>query len=98
MFADGKIFNERKCFFYKTMSRDLENIDIRVVGSGQWRVMEKGKNILIPRNNQVVGRRNTLNFWEVQGACARMTNWVMHEFRLVFIANPSKVTYKVVTY
>ncbi|XP_057432560.1 NAC domain-containing protein 83-like [Lotus japonicus] len=89
--VDGKIFNERKCFFYNTMCRDLENIDVRVAGSGQWRVVEKGKNIPIPQNNLVVGRRNTLNFWEMQGAYARRTKWVMHEFRLALIANPSKM-------
>ncbi|XP_057432041.1 NAC domain-containing protein 83-like [Lotus japonicus] len=89
--GDGKIFNERKCFFYNTRSRDLENIDIRVAGSGQWRVMEKDKYIPIPRNNQVIGKRNTMNFWEVQGVYARRTEWVMHEFRLALIANPSKM-------
>ncbi|XP_057452014.1 NAC domain-containing protein 83-like [Lotus japonicus] len=88
--GDGKIFNERKCFFYNTMGRDLENLDIRVAGSGEWRVIEKGKDVLIPRNNQVIGKRNTLNFWEVQEACTRRTKWVMHEFRLALIANPSK--------
>ncbi|XP_057432044.1 NAC domain-containing protein 83-like [Lotus japonicus] len=89
--GDGKIFNERKCFFYNTMGRDIENIDLRVAGSGQWRVMEKGKDVPIPQSNQVIGRRNTLNFWEEQGACARRTKWVMHEFRLALIANPSKM-------
>ncbi|XP_057444015.1 NAC domain-containing protein 83-like [Lotus japonicus] len=89
--GDENIFNERKCFFYNTMGRNLENIDIRVVGRGQWRVMEKSKDIPIPQNNQVIGKRNTLNFWEVQGAYARRTKWVMHEFRLALIANPSKM-------
>ncbi|XP_057428277.1 NAC domain-containing protein 83-like [Lotus japonicus] len=89
--GDGRIFNERKCFFYNTMGRDLESLDMRDAGSGQWRVVEKGKDIPIPRNNQVIGKRNTLIFWEVQGACARRTKWVMHEFRLVLIANPSKM-------
>ncbi|XP_057432136.1 NAC domain-containing protein 83-like [Lotus japonicus] len=73
------------------MGRDLENIDMRVAGRGQWRVMGKDKYIYIPGNNQVIGKRNTLNFWDVQGAYARRTEWVMHEFRLVFIANPSKM-------
>ncbi|XP_057452013.1 NAC domain-containing protein 83-like [Lotus japonicus] len=89
--GDGKIFNERKCFFYNTMGRDLENLDIRVAGSGEWRVIEKSKDVHIPRNNKVIGKRNTLNFWEVQGACTRRTKWVMHEFRLTLIANPSKM-------
>ncbi|XP_057418824.1 NAC domain-containing protein 83-like [Lotus japonicus] len=91
VFADGKIFNERKCFFYNTMGRDLENIDIRVAGSGQWRVMKKGEDVSIPQNNQVIGRRNTLNFWEMQGACARRTRWEMHELCLTSIANQSKL-------
>lgn len=97
MFADGKIFNKRKCFFYKNIG-ELENFDMRVVGSGQWRVMEKEKYIPIPQNNQVIGKRKTLNFWELQGACARWTKWVMHEFRLALIANPSKVKSIVMTY
>ncbi|XP_057451885.1 NAC domain-containing protein 83-like [Lotus japonicus] len=88
--GDGKIFNERKCFFYNTMGRDLENIDKRVAGSGQWRVIEKGKDVPIPENNEVIGKRNTLNFWKVQGACARRTKWVMHEFRLALVENPAK--------
>ncbi|XP_057444896.1 NAC domain-containing protein 83-like [Lotus japonicus] len=89
--GDGKIFNERKCFFYNTMSRDLKNSDMRVAGSGQWRVMEKDKYIPILRNDQVIGKRNTLNFWKVEGAYARRTEWMMHEFCLALIANPSKM-------
>ncbi|XP_057453168.1 NAC domain-containing protein 83-like [Lotus japonicus] len=90
--GDGKIFNQRKCFFYNTMGRDLESLDLRVVGSGQWKVVEKGRDIPIPPKNEVIGKRNTLVFWELQGACARRTKWVMHEFRLLFIANPSKIS------
>ncbi|XP_057451942.1 NAC domain-containing protein 83-like [Lotus japonicus] len=88
---DGKIFNERKYFFYNTMGRDLESLDMRVAGSGLWKVVEKGKDVLIPQNNEVIGKRNTLIFWEVQGACTRRTKWMMHEFRLVLLANPSKM-------
>ncbi|XP_057425731.1 NAC domain-containing protein 83-like [Lotus japonicus] len=89
--GDGKIFNGRKCFFHNTMGRDLQNLDMRVVGNGQWRVIEKGKDVSIPTNNEVIGKRNTLNFWEVQGDYARKTKWVMHEFRLALITNPSKM-------
>ncbi|XP_057426204.1 NAC domain-containing protein 83-like [Lotus japonicus] len=89
--GDEKIFNEQKYFFYNTMGRDLENLDMVVVGSGQWRVMEKDKNIPISQHNEVIGKRNTLNFWEVEGECARRTKWVMHEFRLVLISDPSKM-------
>ncbi|XP_057418911.1 NAC domain-containing protein 83-like [Lotus japonicus] len=90
--GDGKIFNERKCFFYNTMGRDLENLDTRVARSGQWRIIEKDKDVPIPlRNNQVIGKRNTLIFWKVQGACFMRTKWVMHEFRLALMANPSKM-------
>ncbi|XP_057432043.1 NAC domain-containing protein 83-like [Lotus japonicus] len=89
--GDGKIFNERKCFFYNTMGRDLENTDMRVARNDQWRVIEKNKYVSIPRNNQVIGKRNTLDFWEVQGAYARRTEWMMHEFRLALIDNPSKM-------
>ncbi|XP_057451739.1 NAC domain-containing protein 83-like [Lotus japonicus] len=90
--GDGKIFNERKCFFLNTIGRDLENLDIRVTGNGQWRVIEKGKDVPIPRNNEVIGKRNTLNFWEVQGGCCMRTKWVMHEFCLALIANSSKMS------
>ncbi|XP_057435340.1 NAC domain-containing protein 83-like [Lotus japonicus] len=89
--GDGNIFNERKCFFHNIGDRNLESLDIRVVGSGEWRVMEKGKDVPIPQNNEVIGKRNTLNFWEVQGARARRTKWVMHEFRLASVANSSKM-------
>ncbi|XP_057444902.1 NAC domain-containing protein 83-like [Lotus japonicus] len=88
---DGKIFNQRKCFFHNISGRDIESLDIRVVGSGEWRAMEKEKNVHIHQNNEVIGKRNTLNFWEVQGSYAKRTEWVMHEFRLVSIANPSKM-------
>ncbi|XP_057451888.1 NAC domain-containing protein 83-like [Lotus japonicus] len=89
--VDEKIFYECKFFFYNTMDRDFKNIDKRVAGSGQWRVIEKGKDVPIPGNNEVSGKRNTLNFWEVQESCARRTKWVMHEFRLVLVADPIKV-------
>ncbi|XP_057453242.1 NAC domain-containing protein 83-like [Lotus japonicus] len=90
--GDGKNFNEQKCFFYNTMGRDLESLDMRVAGSGQWKVVEKGKCVPIPRNNEVIGKRNTLIFWEMQGASARKTKWVMHQFRLVLVAKPSKIS------
>ncbi|XP_057453306.1 NAC domain-containing protein 83-like [Lotus japonicus] len=51
--GDGNIFNERKCFFYNTMGRDLESLDIRIAGSGQWKVVEKGKCIPIRQNNEI---------------------------------------------
>ncbi|XP_057451886.1 NAC domain-containing protein 2-like [Lotus japonicus] len=51
--GDGKIFNERKIFFYNTMDRDLENNDERVAGSGHLRVIEKGKCVPIPGNNEM---------------------------------------------
>ncbi|XP_057425726.1 NAC domain-containing protein 83-like [Lotus japonicus] len=89
--GDGKIFNERKCFFHNTMGHDdLENLDMRVAESGLWKVMEKGKDVPIPTNNEVIGKRNIVNYWEVQGDCARRTRWIMHEFRLASITNPSK--------
>ncbi|XP_057453424.1 NAC domain-containing protein 83-like [Lotus japonicus] len=90
--GDGNIFNERKCFFYNTMGRDLESLDIRIAGSGQWKVVEKGKCIPIRQNNEVIGKKNTLIFWELQGASAKMTKWVMHEFRLVLVAKQSKIS------
>ncbi|XP_057432900.1 NAC domain-containing protein 83-like [Lotus japonicus] len=90
--GDGKIFNERKCFFYNTMGRGLESLDMRVAGNGQWKIVEKGKDIHTPCNKEIIGKRNTLIFWEVQGAYARMTKWVMHEFRLVLIANPTQMS------
>ncbi|XP_057425730.1 NAC domain-containing protein 83-like [Lotus japonicus] len=89
--GDGKIFNERKCFFYNIMGHDLKNLDIRVAGSGQWRVMEKRNDVPISTNKEVIRKRNILNFWDGQGDCARRTKWVMHEFRLALIANPSKI-------
>ncbi|XP_057425729.1 NAC domain-containing protein 83-like [Lotus japonicus] len=64
---------------------------MRVAGSGQWRVMEKWKDVPIPTNKEVIGKRNTLNYWEVQGDYARRTRWIMHEFRLALITNPSKM-------
>ncbi|XP_057440140.1 NAC domain-containing protein 83-like [Lotus japonicus] len=90
--GDGKNFNERKCFFYNTMGRDLESLDMRFAGSGRWRIVEKGNDISIPRNNYLIGKRNTLIFWEVQGAFSRRTKCVMHEFRLALVANPSKMS------
>ncbi|XP_057423366.1 NAC domain-containing protein 83-like [Lotus japonicus] len=90
--GDGNIFSECKFFFYNPMKRDLTNLYMRVAGSGQWKVVEKGKDIPIPQNNKVVGKRNTLIFWEAKGVSTRRTNWVMHEFRLVLIDNPSKMT------
>ncbi|XP_057444621.1 NAC domain-containing protein 83-like [Lotus japonicus] len=89
--GDGKIFNERKCFFYKTMGSNFESLGTRVAGNGQWKIVEKGIDVPIPRNNEVIGKRNTLIFWEVQETCVRRTKWVMHEFLLVLIANPSKM-------
>ncbi|XP_057418171.1 NAC domain-containing protein 83-like [Lotus japonicus] len=76
--GDGKIFNERKCFFYNTMGHGIENLDVRVVGSGEWRVMEKGKDVPIPQNKKVIGKRNTLKFWKVQGASVRRTKWAVY--------------------
>ncbi|XP_027352865.1 NAC domain-containing protein 83-like [Abrus precatorius] len=88
----GKSFYEQKFFFYHTGTRVFENPDKRVVGSGQWRVVEKGMDVELAGNNEFIGKKNTLVFWEGKGTRFSKTNWVMHEFQLAPTSNPSEMS------
>ncbi|KAK7336121.1 hypothetical protein VNO77_16654 [Canavalia gladiata] len=88
----GKGFNDQKFFFYNTRARVFENPDKRDAGSGQWRVVEKGKDIVLPGSKQLFGKRNTLVFWEARGTGFSKSNWLMHEFQLAIQANPCQMS------
>ncbi|TKY45374.1 NAC domain-containing protein 83 [Spatholobus suberectus] len=79
-----KHLNWQKFFFYNTEARVFENPDKRTAGNGQWRAVEKDQDL--------IGKRNTLVFWEAKGKRFTETKWVMHEFRLAPISNPSQMT------
>ena len=64
-FVDEEQMNYR--YFYKTSDCVFENLDKRAVGTGQWRVVEKGKDVELPTAPEVIGKRNVLVFWEAKG-------------------------------
>ncbi|KAK7311323.1 hypothetical protein RJT34_09383 [Clitoria ternatea] len=90
----GKLYCDMKYFFYQTSSRLFENPDVRVVVNGQWRCDEKNKHIMLPENRHLIGKQNTFVFWKASSNNNRFikTNWVMNEFHLAPMSDPSQLS------
>ncbi|XP_061344407.1 NAC domain-containing protein 83-like [Gastrolobium bilobum] len=88
----GKAFNDHKFFFYYTKGNVNGNKDKRAAGSGLWRAVGKAKYIVLSGSKELIGKRNTLIFWEGKGNKPIKTKWAMHEFRLESLANPYQVS------
>ncbi|XP_078156479.1 NAC domain-containing protein 83-like [Carex rostrata] len=58
-------------------------------GSGYWKASGKDKPIIGSRNNQIIGFKKTLVFYQGKPPRGTRTDWVMHEYRL---ANDCMVT------
>ncbi|XP_058742124.1 NAC transcription factor 47-like [Vicia villosa] len=85
-------FRDRKYYFFDIKNHRFENMDRRQVGNGEWRSMEKNKEVSLP-NNMFIGRKNTLEFWKIEGDEHVKTEWVMDEFRITPTIHPSKVSW-----
>ncbi|XP_045793040.1 NAC domain-containing protein 1-like [Trifolium pratense] len=88
---DRNSFKDRKYYFFDIRNRRFQNMDTRVAGNGEWRTVEKNKELVLP-SNYFIGRKNTLVYWRIQGNEVVKTQWVMHEFRIGTIFHPIKVT------
>lgn len=78
----GKHMNWQSFVFYDTKSRVFEDPEKRGAGNGEWRIVEKGQEFELSNNEDGVGKKNILVFWEANGDCFTKTNWVMHELFL----------------
>lgn len=90
--ADLNAFKDRRYYFFDIRQREFDNMDIRPAGNGEWRTIEKNMELDLP-SQFFVGKKNTLVFWwKKQGNQHIMTRWMMHEFRLTTVIQPTKVT------
>ncbi|KAK7395955.1 hypothetical protein VNO78_16594 [Psophocarpus tetragonolobus] len=89
----GQHLNWHRFFFYDVRANVFENPDERNAGNGQWRTLEKGQHVELSNNLQVAGKKNILVFWKPRGNRLVKTNWFMHEFRLSFKPQPSKMSF-----
>ncbi|XP_058769170.1 transcription factor JUNGBRUNNEN 1-like [Vicia villosa] len=83
--------SDSKYYFFKIKNSRFENKDTRPAGNGEWKSMEKNKEISLP-NNMFTGIKNTLEFWKMQGGELVKTEWLMNEFRITSSAHPTEVS------
>ncbi|XP_058758649.1 uncharacterized protein LOC131631907 [Vicia villosa] len=83
--------SDSKYYFFKIKNSRFENKDTRLAGNGEWKSMEKNKEISLP-NNMFTGIKNTLEFWKMQGGELVKTEWLMNEFRITSSAHPTEVS------
>ncbi|GAU49455.1 hypothetical protein TSUD_407420 [Trifolium subterraneum] len=95
---DRNSLKNRKYYIFDIRNRRFQNMDTRVTGNGEWRTVEKNKELALP-SNYFIGRKNTLVYWRKQGNEVVKTQWVMHEFRMgayrIFKMKVAKVEKKV---
>nr|QSD99842.1 NAC family transcription factor [Melilotus albus] len=83
-------FKHRGYFFFDTKNLRFENLNIRPVGNGEWRILKKNEELALS-NKHFLGRKNTFVFWRMEGNQAVMTQWRMDEFFISTICHPTKV-------
>lgn len=66
-------------------------MDIRKAGSGEWRVVEKRKEVSLKRSLYFIGRKNCFEYWKMEGTQAVKSEWMMEEFHISPILHPHMV-------
>ncbi|GAU49717.1 hypothetical protein TSUD_407940 [Trifolium subterraneum] len=91
---DRILSKHRKYYFFDIRNHRFQNMDTRPAGNGEWRTVEKNKELVLPCNSYI-GRKNTLVYWKKQGNEVVKTKWMMHEFHIVSSAiyHPRKVSH-----
>nr|QSD99833.1 NAC family transcription factor [Melilotus albus] len=70
-------FKHRGYFFFDTKNLRFENLNIRPVGNGEWRILKKNEELALSN--------------KMEGNQAVMTQWRMDEFFISTICHPTKV-------
>ncbi|KAJ9178862.1 hypothetical protein P3X46_010711 [Hevea brasiliensis] len=74
---------EKRYFFGRKWGNDSENGCKKAAGSGYWKPIGKGRQIVASFSNHVIGMKKTLIFREGKHSNDSTTQWIMHEYRLV---------------
>ncbi|XVF08639.1 hypothetical protein REPUB_Repub07fG0020000 [Reevesia pubescens] len=82
----GELEQERYFFSSKEAKYRIGKRINRATASGYWKATGLDKQI-ISRGNQIAGMRKTLVFHMGKPPHGSRTHWIMHEYRLVYVAN-----------
>ncbi|KAK9997552.1 hypothetical protein SO802_022238, partial [Lithocarpus litseifolius] len=75
---------ERYYFSQKEAKYPNGNRTKRTTNSGYWKTTGTDKKIVSPRRNHIVGMKKTLGFYKGKPPHGSRTDWIMHEYRLVY--------------
>jgi hypothetical protein len=92
----GDLEQERYFFTSREAKYRNGNKLNRATGSGYWKATGLDKKIVASRGDQVVGMKKILVFHRGKTPHGTRTDWIMHEFRLVFAEdknNSSQVSF-----
>ncbi|XP_058742122.1 NAC domain containing protein 52-like [Vicia villosa] len=81
-------FSDRKYYFFDVRNGRFENMDIRAAGNGEWRIVEKRKEVSLRRSRYFIGRKNTFEYWKMEGTQVVRSEWMMEEFHIKPILHP----------
>ncbi|CAL5192971.1 unnamed protein product [Lathyrus oleraceus] len=81
-------FSDRKYYFFDMRNHRFENMDIRKAGNGEWRIVEKRREVSL-KSLYFIGRKNTFEYWKMEGTHAVKSEWMMEEFRISPILHPN---------
>lgn len=74
---------EKRYFFSRKWGNDSENRCKRAAGSGYWKPIGKGRQIVASISNHLIGIKKSLIFCEGKNSNDSTTQWIMDEYHLV---------------
>lgn len=74
---------EKRYFFSRKWGNDSENRCKRAAGSGYWKPIGKGRQIVASFSNHVIGIKKSLIFCVGKNSNDSTTQWIMDEYHLV---------------
>ncbi|KAL5058812.1 hypothetical protein RYX36_030416 [Vicia faba] len=83
-----KSLSDRKYYFFDVRNGGFENMDIRAAGKGEWRIVEKRKEVSL-KSLYFIGRKNTFEYWKMEGRELVKSEWMMEEFHISPILDPN---------
>ncbi|XP_058742120.1 NAC transcription factor 47-like [Vicia villosa] len=86
-------FSDRRYYFFDLRNYRFENTEIRRAGNGEWRVIEKRKEVSLRRSIYFIGSKFTFEYWKMEGTQLVKSKWMMEEFRISPILHPHRMSY-----
>jgi len=82
---------EKEWYFYCPRDRKYRNSarPNRVTGAGFWKATGTDRPIYSSEGSKCIGLKKSLVFYKGRAAKGIKTDWMMHEFRLPSLTNPS---------